>query len=248
MDPSNGLQQNIPTIIQFIDRLITRLSACKPYPNVEIQPSTQHQPTQRQNPFSALPAAELAKVKPLMLTLHCLFPNELLLALDILDRGLVRRFVTGDAIDNPTADLHNREIPIYTTDPVEDIFIVLSASAVTEDKGYEVRLQAWNCTCPTFTLSAFRDSESPTSENASPTSTANETNLVDPPKDQGGNCQYQFGGTLTRGSAGLSPPVCKHILASILTARCPALFGRGAEDIKSVSARELAGWCAGWGG
>ena len=48
-------------------------------------------PQPAQNRLSKLPEEELSQVKPLLLTLHCLFPNEFLLALDILDRRLVRK-------------------------------------------------------------------------------------------------------------------------------------------------------------
>jgi hypothetical protein len=56
------------------------------------------------------------------------------------------------------------------------------------------------------------------------------------------------GGTLARGTARVSPPTCKHILACILHARCPELFGVDADGKFIVSKEELAGWCAGWGG
>jgi len=165
-------------------------------------------------------------LKPLMLTLHCLFPNDLLPALDILDRKLVRRV---------RVDTRNT-----------DIFLVISASippslpgtstSTMQEKGYEVRLRAWNCSCPTFALSAYRDSQSPASaKNQSSTTT------------EGEHVAYSFGGTLARGTARFAPPVCKHILACILYARCPDLFG-GGDSTFVVSMEELAGWCAGWGG
>jgi hypothetical protein len=168
-------------------------------------------------------------LKPLMLTLHCLFPNDFLPALDILDRRLVRMV----RVD---------------TRGEEDIFLVISASAPParpgtstpstreQEKGYEVRLRAWNCSCPTFALSAYRDSQSPAVTENPPSTTI-----------EGEHAAYSFGGTLARGTARLAPPVCKHILACILHARCPDLFG-GDQDSMLVSMEELAGWCAGWGG
>ncbi|KAJ5383295.1 Zinc finger SWIM-type [Penicillium concentricum] len=146
----------------------------------------------------------ISNLKPLMLTLHCLFPNDFLPALDILDRKLT-----------------------------EDIFIVISASepSLPSQKGYEVRLRAWNCSCPTFTLSAYRD-QLPANH------PANEQNQL----------PYSYGGTLARGTARVSPPTCKHILACILHARCPELFGVDGDGRFAVSMEELAGWCAGWGG
>lgn len=189
---------NSPQI--FIDRLITELA------------QTGHSKT----------------LKPLMLTLHCLFPNDFLPALDILDRKLVRRIMRSD------------QSATSLEKPQEDIFIVISASAppslpsssVSQEKGYEVRLRVWNCSCPTFTLSAYRDSQPPANH---PT---NELNQL----------AYSFGGTLARGTARVSPPTCKHILACILYTRCPELFGVDGDGRFAVSKEELAGWCAGWGG
>ncbi|KAJ5164730.1 uncharacterized protein N7500_006560 [Penicillium coprophilum] len=154
-----------------------------------------------------------SNLKPLMLTLHCLFPNDFLPALDILDRKLVRRIISDCA-------------------ETEDVFIVISAApSLASQKGYEVRLRAWNCSCPTFTLSAYRD-QSPMND------PANEQNQL----------PYSFGGTLARGTARVSPPTCKHILACILHVRCPELFGVDGDGRFPVSMEELAGWCAGWGG
>jgi hypothetical protein len=161
-------------------------------------------------------------LKPLMLTLHCLFPNDLLPALDILDRRLVRM------------------VHVNT----DELFLVISAAPslsgkpTIQEKGYEVRLQAWNCSCPTFALSAYRDPPVPEHEHPD-TDTETQPN----PEEQ---VTYPFGGILARGTARHTPPVCKHILACILHARCPDLFGGG--DSMSVSVEELAGWCAGWGG
>ncbi|KAF7517815.1 hypothetical protein PCG10_000827 [Penicillium crustosum] len=166
-------------------------------------------------------------LKPLMLTLHCLFPNDFLPALDILDRKLVRRIVRSDQ-------------SATSLEKPQDIFIVISASAppslpgssVSQEKGYEVRLSAWNCSCPTFTLSAYRDSQIPANHST------NELNQL----------AYSFGGTLACGTARVSPPTCKHILACILYTRCPELFGVDGDGKFTVSKEEMAGWCAGWGG
>ncbi|KAJ5874488.1 uncharacterized protein N7529_002918 [Penicillium soppii] len=161
-----------------------------------------------------------ANSKQLMLTLHCLFPNDFLPALDILDRKLVRMVRVGTR--------------------TEDIFLVTStsppsrksASSHQQDKSYEVRLRAWNCSCPTFALSAYRDQPPVTDDQPSTT--------------EGEHVNYPFGGTLTRDTTRSLSPVCKHILACILHARCPDLFG--GDSMFVVSMEELAGWCAGWGG
>ncbi|OAX80968.1 hypothetical protein ACJ72_04688 [Emergomyces africanus] len=103
----------LPNTPQFITSIIHRLSQFHPPPLGEAtatttsRPLDQHNSSRYQhhhhvppteannnnkNPLSQLPAPLLSKVKPLLLTLHCLFPNELLLALDILDRNGVTRY------------------------------------------------------------------------------------------------------------------------------------------------------------
>lgn len=236
----------------------------------ELEPSRTQAATQDkrpQNPFSRLPASERSRLKPLMLTLHCLFPNELLPALDILDRGLVRCLVQASHTDTTTTSVSDHAQNVTTEDqrarqckkpggglgpPIQDIFLVTSASAALDsdapsatttygqEKSYEVRLHAWNCTCSTFTLSAFRDLASRLDF------AAEQPSCDEMVQDQG--CLYPFGGTLNCPTDRMSPPICKHVLACILFARCPKLFRGGSDGTRVVSLEELAGWCAGWGG
>ncbi|KAK2873432.1 hypothetical protein FQN49_002373 [Arthroderma sp. PD_2] len=164
------------------------------------------------NPLSRLPADALAKVKPLLLTLHCLFPNELLLALDILDRNLVIKYTvrsrtfrderkhhipqeeehygeehyeddgSGDVEvycgDDPRQQHYMSNDDDYDDGGCHDngIYFVrsLTSKAATlntrragpgdeirpfphGENEYQVCLDAWNCTCPAFTLATFRD-------------------------------------------------------------------------------------------
>ncbi|KAJ5272849.1 hypothetical protein N7478_007974 [Penicillium angulare] len=274
----------------FVNSLINDLAELQPLNTAANEPDPPR--TQRvlhekhpQNPLSRLPASQLARAKPLMLTLHCLFPNDLLPALDILDRRLVHRLVrqdranvlTIDADDNQTATPQESSTSTFAKEsetghahahaqnqdhhnprtPHEDIFFVTSASTAPppgtqpvpqhqvqdQMKGYEVRLHAWNCTCPTFTLSAFRDMQTRRLDIPTGNSPGSEM-----PRDQKGTNIYPFGGTLTCLTDRGSPPVCKHVLASVLFARCPGLFGGDGDRRCLVSMEELAGWCAGWGG
>ncbi|RAL10765.1 uncharacterized protein BO97DRAFT_118998 [Aspergillus homomorphus CBS 101889] len=252
------LQQSEPLPpAQFVDSVVSSLST----QNSSRWGNDQQQDTAPGEgpPYgvSALPANQAASVKPLILVLHCMFPNELLLALDILDRGLVKRLLSHD---NPASAGE------FTSEEPEDIFLVRSASMLASQsstrylpsqadpgtRGYEVRLQAWGCTCPTFTLVAFRGPRVASSSmpDISFTSTADVPALQSSPGRDSAvpHSPYPFGGTLTRGSAQSSPPVCKHLLASWLAIRCPDLLGKGNERFVCVSAEELAGWCAGWGG
>ncbi|KAL4959426.1 uncharacterized protein BDV14DRAFT_184746 [Aspergillus stella-maris] len=213
---------SVPQPTQFINSVLAQLSRLTSSPpaasaganeqdDFETPTQTQRQ-TQRPRPGqtqtqSAFPSAQLTSLKPLMLTLHCIFPNEFLLALDILDRGLVRRVNIHEGGDED-ADKEQDDLESTagtqiegSTTPMgtrkEDFFFVTSASMIPtsssskpktpssrslyptsqavsgpeelrngiqsrkdkqwQEKGYEVRLQAWNCTCPPFTLSAFRD-------------------------------------------------------------------------------------------
>ncbi|CAG8378405.1 unnamed protein product [Penicillium salamii] len=136
---------------------------------------------------------DLPDIKSRMLTFHCLFPNDFLPALDLLDRKLVQRVRHG----------------------LTELFLVSSSQT------YEVRLHAWNCSCAAFTLAAYR-------------SDTGQTEHVP-------NGPYPFGGTIARTEV---PPVCKHILACLLYARCPTLLDD--TGTIAISREELAGWCAGW--
>jgi hypothetical protein len=299
---------NLPSSAGFVDQLIDELASFQPdlrsTTAAELGlPRTQstYQPKAPQNALFGLSASELARVKPLLLTLHCLFPNDLLPALDILDRKLVQRIVVrGDKFNavpssaaptqDQTVSLGNEELRHDgtnrrcdqttlddTTDNTldEDLFLFLVTSAssapahpipatssssttattttsphTTQEpqKVYEVRLQAWNCTCPTFTLSTFRDLDSRLTSIPKPNSAAEPPSSSAMLRDRDRSAVYPFGGTLTRSTDRDSPPACKHILACVLFARCPGSFGGGGDAGRGVSMEELAGWCAGWGG
>ncbi|KAA8647515.1 hypothetical protein EYZ11_009756 [Aspergillus tanneri] len=221
----------LPSFPSFIERLISQLSQYAGATDGQTQTS------------SAGPL--LPELKPLMLTLHCFFPNELLLALDILDRGLVRRIAT----QLPTQE----DLDPSTDPPNISTFFVISASTAppastraVETKGYEVRLQAWNCTCPALTIATFRNSHSSQSGDGDGGGAGYDVVL-----GEGSPSYYPFGGALTwESSTRMSPPVCKHLLACLLMVRCPGVFAAAskAASLISVSAEELAGWCAGWRG
>ncbi|KAL4941008.1 hypothetical protein BDV06DRAFT_195443 [Aspergillus oleicola] len=208
---------SLPQPTHFINSILTQISHLTTPTPTSVPASADEQDvlgtqtqTQQQRPRpghtqkqSAFPSSQLTNLKPLMLTLHCIFPNEFLLALDILDRGLVRRvrMEGGNEGDQDGLEEEFGETQIDTsptTSRTEDFFFVTSASTVPsisssklkptssrslypasqaggpnqdqfkneiqnrkekswQEKGYEVRLQAWNCTCPSFTISAFRD-------------------------------------------------------------------------------------------
>jgi hypothetical protein len=107
---------------------------------------------------------------------------------------------------------------------------------------YEVRLEAWNCSCPAFAFSSFPaiHPEPPVpvynSAEPDPTSYALKTETA-------GQYRWAFGGiSIGEGMA----PVCKHLLACVVAERCAGLFGDFVEE-RDVSVEEAAGWAAGWG-
>ena len=278
------------TTTHFIDRILTQLNHIttraknqhhsrhgEQEHEVQGKVHSQAQKKEKKNPLSSLSPSALSHIKPLMLTLHCLFPNELLPALDILDRGLIRRVVLqghGRELSSPATNADesppSREEKEEKKEEEEEeeeaaIFFVISASntptamtgtAEDEKKGYEVRLQAWNCTCTQFLLSAFPDADVDADPILQPGSDANNNdndNSSERRRDEADSTEpkwgrYRFGGSLTRG---LSPlPVCKHLLACTLFVRCPELFGEESHIgpcRRLVSVEELAAWCAGWG-
>ncbi|KAL2863585.1 uncharacterized protein BJX67DRAFT_363331 [Aspergillus lucknowensis] len=247
----------------------------------------QHARRSQYHSTSAFPSSQLTNLKPLMLTLHCIFPNEFLLALDIVDRGLVRRIQTEDQavlVNNvePEVEPQRRNGRGTKSTREEDFFFVTSASATSnnsslstsqpeahqkrqwQEKGYEVRLQAWNCTCPAFTISAFRNLGPEPSSPLSPSESRSQSRGESRHKDEGGTsaCDhagdadadvgrtnaYSFGGTLSLHPES-APAVCKHILACLLAALCPGLGGDGGgKRLATLGMEEVAALCAGWGG
>ncbi|KAE8378727.1 hypothetical protein BDV26DRAFT_261097 [Aspergillus bertholletiae] len=257
METLTPADNDLSSTTRFIEHLISQLSECTGNLQNKIN-------TECQGPSPAVSAGHASNVEQLMLTLHCLFPNEFLLALDILDRGLVRRFMKEDysfrssdasePLSYSVSALNGRRPPL------EDLFFVISMATApnpspeetlpashhlnADQKGYEVRLQAWNCTCPTFTFATFRD--------LGPELAGDDPYRGDTSRSQhvsGVRC-YPFGGSLTRRPMKWSHPVCKHLLACVLAARCPALSGPSANNFgrSVVSVQELAGLCAGWSG
>ncbi|TKA24045.1 hypothetical protein B0A50_06936 [Salinomyces thailandicus] len=221
------------------------------------------------NPLDNSPLA-----KEQLLTLHVLFPNELLPALDLLDRGLVARLcllhtapaeergVTeavneNAAIDMPTTDdgeeaessaarAPQQHFPAPQSTPSKvhgtSAYYVRSAQQQSSRSNsryrnathehtsyYEVRLDAWSCSCPAFAFSAF------------PANTAHRTNSEHEVATEHAPLGWCFGG-LTLGN---DMPICKHLLACILVEHS-SIFSHSVEE-RLVSTEEIAGWSAGWG-
>ena len=177
----------------------------------------------------------------LFLTLHCLFPNEFLPALDLLDRQLVTRFVLeslsaeeqGGSFEDNTGE-HETVYYVRSSQPARTSRY--QSHAGLGGTSYEVRLRAWNCSCPAFTFSAFNSHDihydEPLGEDGAISQELEEKSGA-----------WKFGG-LMLAEEGL--PVCKHLLACVLVESCGTLAGY--VDEKVVNREEAAGWAAGWGG
>jgi len=233
------------------------------------------------NPLNGVP-----NVKEHLLTLHVLFPNELLPALDLLDRGLVTRLrllphghqalpekdarqgttgATAQAEHDPegasgvphpsnsprtgSVDEGGNIADQYHVDVAKtpSTYYVRSAqqqqasrstsryrnAAYEHTTYYEVRLDAWSCSCPAFAFAAFPATMAD-SQDAAPFDAETEVNGTS-------SSSWTFGG-LTLGS---DMPICKHLLACVLVEHSQT-FSHFVEERK-VSPEEMAGWAAGWG-
>ncbi|KAF2716818.1 hypothetical protein K431DRAFT_170612 [Polychaeton citri CBS 116435] len=201
------------------------------------------------------------------LTLHALFPQELLPALDVLDRNLVLRLVPKPAIEperaieasaegaigQPNASLNVSETSTMSGETLDKdslrIFYVRSAqqrthnrssaskhkAAVLEmDRHYEVRLDAWTCSCPAFSFSAFP----PHIEDTTVRTQHDDEQLSAHARNVH---PFAFGGLAVTQHT----PMCKHLLACLLASQVEA-FKHFIDD-KDVSLEEFTAWTAGWG-
>ena len=96
---------------------------------------------------------------------------------------------------------------------------------------YEVRLEAWSCSCPAFAFAAF---PATVSEGGDTHKTMEEITYES-------DTNWRFGG-LTLGN---DMPVCKHLLVCALVEHS-SVFSTFVEE-KELSIEELVGWAAGWG-
>ncbi|CAK4029931.1 hypothetical protein DOTSEDRAFT_123382 [Lecanosticta acicola] len=178
------------------------------------------------NPLKDLPP----KGKGIFLTLYALFEKEWLPALDLLDRGLIARLKPKPTSNETCSSQDHNESSC-------SFFLVRSAqqhntrnASYEHVNYYEVRLDAWSCSCPAFTFSAFPASM--------PSSDTEDHQDEAPMHERAG---VVFGGL----TLGTDMPVCKHLLACVLIEHCQ-MFAHFADE-REVSLEEMAGWTAGWG-
>ncbi|KAH6969875.1 hypothetical protein DER45DRAFT_67882 [Fusarium avenaceum] len=214
----------LPSHRQMITALIRSVSNIAPSISPDIisptQPPRAAQPPTL-SPLQAIPTSQ----RPLLLTLHVLFPNLLLPALDLLDRGLVTRLVRNQELqDGSSSDKIKNDVFL-----VRSLATTLSRRArdfgLSTSKRYVVHLSAWNCSCGSFTVDAF------------PSHHVNTTDQVRqlPSQEE----EWTFGG-FGSDSQGDTPPCCKHLLACLLVDKWPMMLGMYVED-RAVSRDDMAG-------
>lgn len=168
----------LPTPRALLTSLINTLSSIPP-----AAPPTSGLPQQAPfpNPLKFLPPTQ---ARPLLATLHTLYPNVLLPALDLLDRRLVTRIIPVHNGDVGAATAAQQEVDHIREESEETIpegdkethqepnyfYLIRSAQepsrrgrraveALAEGGGagptYVVQTRAWNCSCAAFAFSAF---------------------------------------------------------------------------------------------
>lgn len=214
----------LPSHRQLITALISSISDIAPETSTDDVSSTQP-PRPAQLPTLSTPLQAISpSQRPLLLTLHVLFPNLLLPALDLLDRGLVTRLVRNQEFQDETT----------SNDIKNDVFLVRSLAAtlsrrtrdfgLSSSKRYMVHLNAWNCSCASFTFDAFP---------------SHSVSALDPVEQPPLREEWSFGG-LSQDPGGDVPPCCKHLLSCLIVDKWPAMLGSYIEN-RVVSRDEMAG-------
>lgn len=137
--------------------------------NTNFNPSTHHHHRHSPNPCpprSVSPSLPSA-ARPLLLTLHCLFSAELLPALDILDRGAVRRYrgcigacsttvaAAAAAAASSSARSSTTNHPPSSTGHEQIYLVACSASSRAAATDYVVCLRVWHCSCAAFAAAVW---------------------------------------------------------------------------------------------
>lgn len=158
--------------------------------------------------------ARLALRRKLLLTLHVLFPTQLLPALDLLDRRLLTRIT----LQNTEADQEDAISPQTYIAKSAVVKQRYSKSTNTQPQTtYLVQVQAWNCSCASFAYESYgMDTET--------TSTTGQVAATD--------IEAAFGGTsvVCIAAQGETLPCCKHLLACLLTEKWPQVFTDNVEE------------------
>lgn len=202
--------------------------------------------TSSTSPSPAVPAEDtshdgISDKHRLLLTLHVIFPGLLLPAFDLLDRGLVTR-LEADTSRQP-GRASGQEIPEASTGVSRTYLVRSLAATLTRgrrdisssllSKSYIVHLDAWNCSCASFTLDAF-----------TPTPTKGRSTSMSGESVESSSHGLTFGGSSLDGWGAEDVPCCKHLLASLLVERWGAILETRVE-VRKVTKEELATIVAG---
>lgn len=196
------------------------------------------------------PSLPFVPSKSLLLTLHCLFPSEFLPALDLLDRQLVRRYISvlpstplaGEAVVESLRSQHDqghrhpdRAVVYYVRSSQQRTRHQAASRHDALGASYEVRTRAWNCTCPAFALAAFAGQTS-RGLDWDRDGGSGHVESGQEGDDDGTQCNEWLGGL----ALGSQVPICKHLLACVLVERC-----RGLDEYvetTTIGKAEMAGW------
>lgn len=226
-------REALPSTRVLLTRIFNHLSTFPPSPTTSATTTSTEPHVHGHEPQHPLlpPTA-----KPLLLTLHSLLPHCLLPALDLLDRGLVERWIP-QGLDPTSTNPSTAWVYYITSKPTlpEPInpFRSGTSSSTPGIYTYEVRPSIWHCTCANFTLYAFASAAEP----------ATVQNNVEQQVD--GKTAWVWGSPYLSPSHPSAIPVCKHLLAAVLAEQCPALFGtfvRTKQDVPKEEMAEKACW------
>lgn len=235
-----------PSARQFADGLASQLAAALAANN-----DSSHNPLTSSDP----------RTKQILLTLHALFPNELLPALDLLDRKLVLRLgvVSRGA---------NQELSTHASNEREDILRAESASRSETHEFSRGGAANQPMDSPQRIMNHIYYVRSTRQQQSfgSNWKEAEERAVYHEIRIRAWTCScptftfavLAYAGIMTRSvskivqdvtsfgglSRGDDLPICKHLLACFLAERCAALSGF--VEAKNVSEQEAAGWAAGW--
>lgn len=172
--------------------------------------------------------------KQLLLTLHCIFPDQLLPALDLLERGRVSLYFRKDpeAGSNHLAGTWKPRPSCYYVEASSQRANRFSQFSAPRSL-YEIRAKAWNCSCPAFTFSTLEGELAKRTSLESSGGSQSMTGAV--------GASIIYGG---RAEGDNRAPICKHLLACLL-ANSSKLLATCVKRV-AMTEHELAGWAAGW--
>ncbi|RMZ03155.1 hypothetical protein D0860_06933 [Hortaea werneckii] len=225
---------NIPTPRQLTTKLVDSLPR-SPDPGIG-------------NPLHDVPES-----KQNLLSLQVLFPNELLPALDLLDRGLVTRMKVESKEHTSQPNATQAQNVASTWSPVQSGPQYIEA---TEGHGHAKDDQTGSHnTSKGLGTYQVRSAQQSSSRGGSSRyrnaayehtsyyedSQTHEQGFATQRASRAGRSEWIFGGQ----TLGQGMPVCKHLLACVLVEHSE-MFSHCVQE-RSVSKEEMAGWAAGWG-